>query len=303
MFNTYRVCGNALAATLIAFFVTTSGTARAGVLNGSLDYYPDEFYTKVDSGLRNKELKIELFNILTEGHLKTQGHDQLKEKCPVNLDAATPAAKPACYNVISVGYNKARQIMFGEIHLVKTDDGYGVYDVYCGQLKTKKDFGSKPPGPDQIPDSKVLNAEHTWPQSQFSGAFDKNVQKSDMHILYPVDSGANSSRGNLKFGDVVTIMDQPCAASKRGYSARGTGEIYFEPPAVHKGNVARALFYFSVRYKIAIPADEEASLRAWNKLDPVDDQERKRNDEIFAAQKDRNPFIDHPELADLISDF
>jgi endonuclease I len=74
-------------------------------------------------------------------------------------------------------------------------------------------------------------------------------------------------------------------------------------PTVHKGNVARALFYFSVRYKIKIPATEEIVLRRWNDLDPIDNAEEVRNEQIYFAQGSRNPFIDFPELANSINKF
>jgi len=33
----------------------------------------------------------------------------------------------------------------------------------------------------------------------------------------------------------------------------------------------------------------------WHTQDPVDDIERRRNEEVFAYQTNRNPFVDHPE--------
>ena len=71
----------------------------------------------------------------------------------------------------------------------------------------------------------------------------------------------------------------------------------------HKGNVARALFYFSVRYKMPINADEEEVLRRWHALDPVDADEIQRNEIVFETQRNRNPFIDMPELANYIKNF
>jgi endonuclease I len=129
------------------------------------------------------------------------------------------------------------------------------------------------------------------------------MQKSDLNILYPVLKKANSSRNNLKFGNVTATLSQPCPLSKRGHGVDGGKDVYFEVPDVHKGNVARAIFYFSVRYKLPISADEEASLRAWHRSDPVDEFERRRNETIYAKQHNRNPFVDHPELVELISDF
>jgi endonuclease I len=47
----------------------------------------------------------------------------------------------------------------------------------------------------------------------------------------------------------------------------------------------------------------EAVLRKWHKDDPVDDEERDRNEKIMKLQGNRNPFIDYPELVDKINDF
>ena len=39
----------------------------------------------------------------------------------------------------------------------------------------------------------------------------------------------------------------------------------------------------------------------WNAKDPVSDKERNRNDSVYASrQKNRNPFIDYPELVDYV---
>jgi hypothetical protein len=269
--------------------------AASAALNPQLSYYPSDFYAHLDEGLKDSALKAELFKILSSGHERGSDHDKLVAHCPAGEDG--------CVEHTSLGYNTARRILFGEIHLRKTSQGYAVFDVYCETLKTRDDFRHDPPGPDQIPDPNVLNAEHTWPQSHFSAKFNKALQKSDLHILYPVASGANSSRGNLDFSNVVTPVDGPCPKAKRGYGADGSGQTYFEPPDAHKGNVARAIFYFSIRYKMPVPLEEETSLKAWNRLDPVDDFERGRNEAIADKQHDRNPFIDYPELVDRISDF
>lgn len=41
-------------------------------------------------------------------------------------------------------------------------------------------------------------------------------------------------------------------------------------------------------------------LLKWHRQDPVSDKETKRNDVVFDSQKNRNPFIDHPELVEYI---
>lgn len=277
---------------LCAHLFATS--ALAATLTPQNSYYPKDFYEQVETGLKGNNLRESLFEILSQGHLPGNGHDTLIDNCD---------SHKSCRRHFSLGYTAARKVLFGQIHLKDTSTGFAIFDVYCETTTTDRDIPNQPPGPGQIPDSNVLNAEHTWPQSHFSKSFSKDLQKSDLNILYPVLSKANSSRGNLEFNEVVTQTTSPCKQSRRGYAATGTRQVYFEPPAAHKGNVARALFYFSVRYKMPISQEEESSLRAWNRQDPPDDFERTRNDQVQHEQNNRNPFIDYPELADLISDF
>ena len=71
----------------------------------------------------------------------------------------------------------------------------------------------------------------------------------------------------------------------------------------HRGDVARILFYMDIRWGDATVLSDMGTLStllAWHELDPVDDFERNRNEVIYKYQKNRNPFIDHPELASTI---
>lgn len=215
--------------------------------------------------------------------------------------------KTALFNVISakqtvLGYEGARRIMFGKLFLKNDSNGSYISDVYC-----QKRFGaSSGVGANNIPNATKINCEHTWPQSKFTGNFPNEMQKSDLHHLYPSDSKANSIRGNMDFTDVAhdtgDLQSDSCSSSKFGSSVTSSSDG-FEPPLNHKGNVARSLFYFSVRYKITIPKNEEEVLRRWNELDPVDQEEIRRNDEIEKVQGNRNPFIDFPSLAHDINKF
>jgi deoxyribonuclease I len=197
-------------------------------------------------------------------------------------------------------YDYAKAKLMQDIHLEKDAEGFFVEDVYC-DIKFRRSVG-----PGRIPSPSDVNVEHTWPQSKFNKRFDKNIQKSDLHHLYPTDSKANSKRGNHPFTDFPQNSDATnvfphCPASKFGHTDRGVDA--FEPPDHHKGNVARALFYFSLRYDIRINDYEEFVLRQWNMMDPVDAEELKRNDMVEKYQGNRNPFIDDPQLADLIPNF
>lgn len=184
---------------------------------------------------------------------------------------------------MTLAYDSARDRLF---EYVDNYDGV-VEGVYTGikVMTTTRPSGS------------VMNTEHTWPQSQGAGT---QPARSDLHHLFPTDPGANSRRSNHPFC-VVTSVTWEEGGSKLGVDA--AGDTCFEPRDVHKGNVARSLFYFSVIYNYRIDESEEAVLRMWHTADPVDDRERQRNDRIAQVQRSRNPFIDEPELVGRVSDF
>lgn len=149
---------------------------------------------------------------------------------------------------------------------------------------------------DIVPSPKLMNIEHTWPQSE--GA--NGIAKSDLHHLYVTTSSTNSIRSSLPFCN-VTIVKWSADQSKRGLNS--FGEHCFEPPAAHKGNVARALFYFSIRYNFPIENHQESYLRLWNKEDPVDAADLVRDQNISKLQGNNNPFVTTQDLVDFISDF
>lgn len=272
--------------------------ANAAQTTRIVPYYGDEFYRDLRAGISNADLQNRLKTVLRSYHVQRTGggNDLIVKACP--------QGQGRCYAHSAVGYNAARVFVMGNYYLVKDGaNGYAVRDVYCDKDRTRDDFRGSPPAPGVIPDNKVVNVEHTWPQSHFTRKFPDEVQKSDLHHLFPTDSQINAIRGNNMFGEVSRdLMDLKCPASRFGLGSAGSEEV-FEPPQDHKGNVARALFYFSIRYDLPIDPREEAVLRVWNNEDPVDAEEMRRNEEIFKAQGNRNPFIDFPELADRIADF
>jgi endonuclease I len=134
----------------------------------------------------------------------------------------------------------------------------------------------------------IWNREHVWAQSLTGGWFGTSGAGADMHHLRPCDPGVNSSRGNKKFG---------------------TASGYYDPSilgADYRGDVARIIFYMFTRYTQADKftftaiAQSKEILLEWNKIDPVSATETIRNDYTYTIQGNRNPFIDHPECADLI---
>lgn len=201
-----------------------------------------------------------------------------------NEELKIALGKIASRNYRSLGYDQARLILF-----TKIDNDHGeVCSVYSNHecLITY-----------DIPNNRDMNVEHTWPKSLGASTV---PAKSDLHHLYPTTNYANSVRSSLPFCEVER-SDWENDGSRRGVDE--AGKHCFEPPAYHRGNVARALFYFAIRYGHTIPDSEESFLRKWDKEDPVTDEDRARNQKIKGIQRNSNPFVDIPELADLIDNF
>jgi endonuclease I len=162
------------------------------------------------------------------------------------------------------------------------------------------------------------NREHIWPQSLFNSA---EPMVSDMHSLFASDGYVNNMRANFPFGTVNTLSPSnstnPTANnSKLGYGNNYSGysDKVFEPIDSIKGDIARAIFYFSTRYKnstssftswpmangVALTQDAVGLLLLWHQLDPVSAKEINRNNAIYNLQNNRNPFVDYPEMVNCI---
>lgn len=271
--------------------------AKAGALSQVLPYYGADFYSDLQSGASDQSLVYRIKTVLRSFHqLQTNNLDKILSSCE---------GQGRCYAHQTIGYAAARVWLMGGYYLKQDGDGYAVWDVYCNKYKGRDDFRRNEPSPGTVPSNLVVNVEHTWPQSRFNRRFSDEQQKSDLHHLFPADTKVNALRGNIWFGEVeneTETLSCPESGSRYGVGSAGTEEV-FEPPMEHKGHVARALFYFSVRYDSPIPPEEEVILKKWNREHPVDEDELRRNDAIFKAQGNRNPFVDYPDLADRIADF
>lgn len=137
------------------------------------------------------------------------------------------------------------------------------------------------------------NCEHVVPQSWFRKL---EPMRGDLHHLFACESGCNSFRSNIPYYDFPDYEE-----AVRDDCGKRMDDDKFEP-ASGKGTVARATFYFLLRYpgQIGDEAGELGKERLsiltdWHDAFPPDAYERHRNAAIFAAQGNRNPFIDHPE--------
>lgn len=262
-----------------------------------ISYYPksiDQFILKNKSLDKSQEIKNELRRVLISGHVRTKSsNDTIVNSC---------AGKKNCFmQTAPMNYKVARQYLFGDLYLEKTSRGYQVKDVYCNQT-VGEDSGA---GPMSIPNHTIMNCEHSWPQSRFNPNESKNTQKNDLHHLFPVNSRANSTRSNHPFGEVDgRVVNSQCEDSRIGsviFEDQTTTS--FEPALEIRGNIARALFYFSTRYNLPIDDAQEHYLRRWHTEDPVDAQEEKINNRIYEIQNSRNPYIDDQDLVNAIKNF
>jgi hypothetical protein len=140
-----------------------------------------------------------------------------------------------------------------------------------------------------------FNTEHTFPQGFFNSL---EPMRSDLHHLFPTDDLANNARGSLPFGTV----------SNPTWSQGGSkgNSSTFEPRDAHKGKAARAMLYFLTRYQnyqSFVTTADESYLKSWHQQFLPNAVETARNNRIYVAQGNRNPFIDYPQFVERISSF
>lgn len=190
-------------------------------------------------------------------------------------------------------YNTARNHMYG------VGSGIG-FDIHGGVIECIYTGRTAEPDGTRFPDS-LINTEHSWPQSDGAGS---SPAQGDLHHLFPSYSVANSRRSSFQFGETECVGTE-CTWAESGseLGPDASGQTVFQVRPEYRGDIARAHFYFSVRYERSIPNDEETVLKAWNTQDPPSERERERNDAIEGIQNNRNPFVDYPSMANRIDDF
>ncbi|KAJ6828862.1 uncharacterized protein M6B38_361615 [Iris pallida] len=182
-----------------------------------------------------------------------------------------------------------------------------IIEIYSLRAVPKK-LAGKPEG---------WNREHLWPRSY--GLMD-GPTLSDLHNLRPADVNVNSSRGNKYYGECTKISSHCLSpANREAAPDTETDKQRWAPPLQVRGDIARSLMYMAVCYGFPqhdgdpylqlsdSPSTERremgliSALLKWNELDPPSREEQLRNDRICRLyQHNRNPFVDHPEYANLI---
>lgn len=260
-------------------------------VNFALAQIPANYYTSAN-GLTGYDLKSELKTIVTNGHLD-RGYGGLWE----------------AYKI-------------GDLDKFYENDNT-ILDIYS-EKPLGPDSYSYIPGTNQCGGSTpgaeggCYNREHVFPQGFFN---EGTPMKHDYLHVYPTDNVVNGRRSNYPFGRVGSATWTSTNGSKLGTSNfPGFNGTVFEPIDEFKGDIARSLLYFITRYEDQLqgfdfndvnnPQDGSKNrgfdqwyinlLLLWHQNDPVSPKELARNNYAYVYQKNRNPYIDHPEYVTMI---
>jgi hypothetical protein len=177
-----------------------------------------------------------------------------------------------------------------------------VWLVYSEEGRAKLDFQTT------SDNNGKWNREHTFPRSRagyqsveedeiadgidvfwMTAADSLRHGNSDAHALRAADGHENGVRNNQHYGEYI--------------GPEGTLGSF-------RGDVARSVLYMEIRYNgleivngfpdIDGQLGDLATLLEWHRNDPPDDFEMNRNNVIYKWQRNRNPFIDQPDLIEYI---
>lgn len=163
------------------------------------------------------------------------------------------------------------------------------------------------------------NREHSFPKSWFK---ENSPMVSDIMHIYPTDGRVNGQRSNYPYGECAngTTLSATGGVKALGKLGKSTFSGYsgtvFEPDDQYKGDFARTYFYMAACYYSQTaswksdmlagnnyPLFKEWAINLllkWHRQDCVSDKEIARNEAVYKKQRNRNPFIDHPELVEYI---
>lgn len=281
--------------TLVAAFLF-SVAAVAQIPNGYYDGTQD---------LEGFELKTKLFQII--GNFNAQSYNDLKD-----LYKSTHPTN---------GFRDRYYEMDNTVLDVYSENPDGT-DPYNYNPNSQMGSGAN--------EGSAFNREHLIPQSYFNQAL---PMRADAFHVWPVDSKVNGWRGNDAIGPVDNpqnanpcnngATNHPCKSKNGTLKGKFGSTTVLEPIDEFKGDIARAFLYFATAYENKLPNfyNNSAGVKAmfdgsknkafsdkflnvlieWHLQDPPSQREIDLNDMIqYRFQGNRNPYIDHPELASRI---
>ena len=219
------------------------------------------------------------------------------------------ALKTALFNIIkNPSVTSYKGLYDAYIQTDTRPDGY-VRDWYSNATNYRHNVDNKG---NYTKEGDMYNREHSVPQSWFNEA---SPMKSDIVHVLPTDGYVNNRRSSYPLADVnnVTYSSQNSYSKLGSCKNDGYSGTVFEPNDEIKGDMARIYFYMATCYQDKCGnwgggiftssgmVDWEMNvMKAWSKLDPVDDVEIARNNAVKEVQGNRNPFVDYPGLEDYI---
>jgi hypothetical protein len=178
------------------------------------------------------------------------------------------------------------------------------------------------PNPTFVSFGQTIHIEHSVPKSWWGCDINHpDCPAKDLNHLYPADGPTNSSKNDNPLGKVTGTPTYNNGVSKIGPGSYvGYTGAVFEPADQYKGDFARSYFYIATAYEhyknkwdITKPENMMEKntypvfkpwaielLLQWHRQDPVSLKEVTRNEQVYAIQKNRNPFIDYPKLVEYI---
>lgn len=183
-----------------------------------------------------------------------------------------------------------------------------IWDMYSDVVRYFPESGSH----------SEMHIEHSVPKSWWGEQSTFVYEASfDLHHLVPSDASTNMSKSNNILG-VVESATFDNGVSKTGRATIGETELsVFEPADEYKGDFARMYMYVATCYQDyewesdgvymfssedypTLNSYSQELLMSWHRQDPVSEKEVNRNEAVYAAQANRNPFIDFPLLPEYL---
>lgn len=184
----------------------------------------------------------------------------------------------------------------------------------------------------------IADREHVYPKSygfNTSGSEDYKELNAgcDLHNLWAADKTGNQTAHNNRLYDDVNGSN-PTKGRYDESTITYYNDNYFEPNDEDKGIIARSCLYMVIRYneyyidennienpRLSLSDDASqlssslapsytkdnvvdygklSTLIKWNNEHPVSEHEKTRNNLVYNLQGNRNPFIDYPNLANIL---
>jgi len=123
-----------------------------------------------------------------------------------------------------------------------------------------------------------------------------NLIEADLHNYYPVLLMTGRARNDYSFGEIPGEFREYYECD---FETDGQDRLV-EPRRSARGNIARALLYMQVEYKLPLTDKQLKWIKRWHNEDPPSADEKRRNNVIEKKQNTRNPFVDKPESVNLL---